>query len=487
LSLSSLCTHAPQKSNLAPAVDPSTISRSTLPAVCLIITGVVYVNAWSGDFQFDDFSTILENPHLDHWETFFGHLDHMVRPVLYGTFFVDRSLYGNSAAGYHLLNLLLHLGSGLLVYRILARAVTEKTWHVPFWTGLLFLIHPIQTETVTYISGRASGLMAFFYLLALFLYIKGSEYFDGRRVSRLYLFGAVTSFLLSLASKETAVTFPLALLIWDVLIRRLSGTSLRTAIVSHHLPFWLILLVVGLAVWGHPRYSALAQFSFSIRPLSDNLLSEIHAVTYALLLFFFPWQQNFDHDLPVLHSLLEWPLFLDLTVLSGLAIAALLAAQRLPLLTFGVGWFFVQLLPTSLIPRIDLLSERNLYLASIGILLAVVVIGSRLTHWLTRILQRPRLVQIGAGSLGIAVVLALCLVTLQRNALYQDPVLLWSDTVKKSPQKARPHNNLGHAYALRDDWDRAIEEFRIAARLNPDYARAQQNLRDAYLHRVGRR
>ena len=468
-------------------MDLSTISRSILLALCLIITGVVYVNAWSGGFQFDDFSTILENPRLDRWQNFVGHLDHMVRPVLYGTFFLDRSLYGNNATGYHLLNLLLHLGSGLLVYRILTQAVTEEAPHVPFWTALLFLIHPIQTETVTYISGRASGLMAFFYLLALLLYIKKTECFRESHVSRLYFFGAIASFLFSLASKETAVTFPLALLLWDLLIRRLRGAPLRTTIISHHLPFWFILLLVAVWVWSHSRYSALAQFSFSIRPLWDNLLSEIHVVTYTLMLFFCPWKQNFDHDLPVLHSLFQWPLFLDLMVLSGLAIAALLAARRLPLLTFGVGWFFLQLLPThSLIPRNDLLSERNLYLASIGFLLVVVIIGSRLTQWLATVLRKPRIVQITAGSLALALVLGLCVFTYQRNALYRDAVSLWSDTVEKSPHKARPHNNLGHAYAQQDDWDRAIEEFRMAARLNPDYALAQQNLRNAYLHHVGR-
>ena len=468
-------------------MDLSKISRSTLPAVCLIIAGVVYVNAWSGNFQFDDFSTILENPHLDRWQGFVGHLDHMVRPVLYGTFLLDRSLYGDSATGYHLLNLLLHLGSGLLVYRILARAAAAQFQHVPCWTAFLFLIHPIQTETVTYISGRASGLMAFFYLLALFLYIKTTECVRESHGFRLYFFGAITSFVVALASKETAVTFPLALLLWDLLIRRLTGAPLRTAIVSRHLPFWFVLLPVAVWAWSHSRYLALAQFSFSIRPLSDNLLSEIHAVAYALLLFFCPWKQSFDHDLPVLHSLFEWPLFLDLMVLSGLAIAALLAARRLPLLTFGVGWFFLQLLPThSLIPRNDLLSERNLYLASIGLLLVVVIIGSHLTQWLATVLRNPRIVQTTAGSLALALVLWLCLFTYQRNALYRDAVLLWSDTVEKSPYKARPHNNLGHAYAQREDWDRAIEEFRMAARLDPDYALAQQNLRDAYLHRVGR-
>ena len=468
------------------AVDRLTIRPLLLCVLLVTVAVVIYAGALQGTFQYDDFYTILINPHLDRWDTFVNHLDHMVRPALYATLLLDRSLYGTNASGYHLLNLLLHLGSGLLVYRILTRAVTEDTRHVPFWTSLLFLIHPIQTETVTYISGRASGLMAFFFLLALLFYIKRSESPDDHVVSRLYLIGAVTSFLLSLASKETAVTFPLVLLLWDILVRRLRGASLRSTFMSHHLPFWLILLVVGFAVWNHPRYTALAQFSFGIRPLWENFLSELHAAAYALFLFICPWKQNFDHDLPLFHSPFQWPLPLDLLLLGGVGACACLLVRRFPLFSFGVGWFLVQLLPTSLIPRNDFLSERNLYLPSIGVLLAAVVLGSYLTHRVTTVLQQARLVLAVAGGLVLAAALILGLITVQRNELYRDPVLLWSDTVEKSPQKARPHNNLGHAYALRDDWDRAIEEYRTAARLNPDYARAQENLRDAYLHQVGR-
>jgi hypothetical protein len=208
-----------------------------------IITCLVYANAFSGDFQYDDFSTILMNPHLESWDTFVGHIDHMVRPALYATFLADQSLYGASPTAYHLLNLLLHLGSGLLVYRILARAVTEEARYVPFWTALLFLIHPIQTETVTYISGRASGLMAFWYLLALFLYIKESADTSSYVIRWFYRAGAILCFTLSVASKEPAVTFPLALLLWDVVVRRLIGAALRDAIVSRHSPFWLIIAV----------------------------------------------------------------------------------------------------------------------------------------------------------------------------------------------------------------------------------------------------
>ncbi|MEQ1626612.1 MAG: hypothetical protein ABL965_04405 [Nitrospira sp.] len=452
----------------------------------LLLAGLTYVTAFSGDFHFDDRPTILANSHLDRWEIFASHLDHMVRPVLYATYFVDRRLFETSPAGYHLLNVLLHLGSGALVYRILMRTVTEETRLVPVWTALLFLIHPIQTETVTYISGRTSGLMAFWYLLALFLYIKASEDTSGHLIRRRYRVGSLLCFILSVASKEPAATFPLALLLWDVVVRRLRGSDLRAAIISDHMPFWLGVLVAGVLAWQHPRYADLAQFSLNIRPLWENALSELHAASYALLLFICPWQLNFDHDLPLFHSLLQWPLPLELFLWGALAVAGFAAAQRLPLFSFGIAWFALQLLPTSLIPRNDLLSERNLYLASFGILLAAAVLGSYLIHRTTQMLKRPRLAGIGAGVLGLAMVVTLCAATVHRNVLYSDPALLWSDSVAKAPRKARPHNNLGYALSRRGDWDPAIEEFRIAVRLDPNYALAQQNLRDAYLRRVGR-
>jgi tetratricopeptide (TPR) repeat protein len=464
----------------------SKISPFALLIVICAFTLAAFAGIFVGDFHFDDFSTILENPHLDGWQTFVGHLDHMVRPVLYATFLVDRSLYGSNPAGYHLLNLLLHMGSGLLIYLIFAHAAKEKAPSVPYWIALLFLIHPMATETVTYISGRASGLMTFFYLFAFFLYIKASEHQDAVLLRRLYLSGSVLSLILSLGSKETVVTFPLVLLLWDLLIRRLRGTSLRTAILSGHLPFWIVLVLAAAWALVHPRYTALAQFSFTLRPFWDNALSELHAIAYALLLFLTPWKQNFDHDLREFHSLSQWPLPLDLLLLSATAGAALISWRRHPLVAFGLGWFFLQLLPISLIPRNDLLSERNLYLPSIGLLPAMVALGSRFEQWLTTILPQPRLVRFGSMSLAIALVLVLCFFTYQRNQLYHDQISLWFDAVLKSPNKARPHNNLGRAYAFQSDWDRAIEEFRTAVRLDPDYLLARQNLRNAYLHEVGR-
>ena len=133
----------------------------------------------------------------------------------------------------------------------------------------MFFIHPITTETVTYISGRASGLMAFFYLLAFFLYIEAAKRHDNGPVRRLYLAGAVVSHLFSFGSKETAMTFPLVLLLWDVLIRRHDAVSLRR--IFHQSSSVLDRALCGRQwAWRHPRYAILHNSVFTLRPLWDN-------------------------------------------------------------------------------------------------------------------------------------------------------------------------------------------------------------------------
>ena len=176
------------------------------------------------------------------------------------------------------------------MYRVLVRAVTEKTQLIPLWVAMAFLIHPITTETVTYISGRASGLMAFWYLLALFFYIKATECPRRHLAGRMYYVGAMASFLLSLASKETAMTFPMALLLWDLVVRRLKGAALRQVVLF----LSIAILVRPVDRWDHHVGTPALYLSCPVQPryppLWDNALSQIHTVVYALLLFFAPWK-----------------------------------------------------------------------------------------------------------------------------------------------------------------------------------------------------
>ena len=119
------------------------------------------------------------------------------------------------------------------------------------------------------------------------------------------------------------MTFPLVLLLWDVVIRRHDAVSLRRSVLTNHLPFWIVLLAAASWAWKHPRYANLPEFSFTLRPLWDNFLSEIHAVAYAVVLFLCPWKLNIDHDLPEFHSPAQWPLPLDVCLLAGLVTAGL--------------------------------------------------------------------------------------------------------------------------------------------------------------------
>jgi protein O-mannosyl-transferase len=450
-----------------------------------IATILAYLNCFGTAFQFDDRASILEDARLGSLTAFWGHLPEMIRPLLKLTFLFDRFLYGEYPGGYHLINVLLHCGSALLVFAIVSRACRDlddanrPQTGVPFLATLLFALHPIQTESVTYISGRATGMAAFFCLLSLNLFLLS----DGRRElslkrsrsrqERLFYAGALLSFTLALGSKEIAMVLPGLLLVWHLVW----GTrSLRL-----HAPFWGILGLAALGAMLHPRYVFLAYASFETRPFYDNLLTQANAVCYALSLFFVPWWLNFDHDLRVFHSVAQWPVPVCLALLLGLGTAGVCTRRRLPVFCFGILWFLLCLLPANgFIPRYDILSERNLYLPSIGLFTAVaglaVPAGSRLLR--AKPLGIYSRAVAGCGSLLLAGLLLAG--TAARNQVYSDEVTFWSDAARKSPQKARTHNNLGYALFRTGEVDRALEEFRTALRLDPEHVSARQNLQRAW-------
>ncbi len=187
--------------------------------------------------------------------------------------------------------------------------------------------------------------------------------------------------------------------------------------------------------------------------------------------------------------MLQGPTLFSIAALAGLLAAAVVLARRAPLFSFGILWFFLHLLPTnSVLARYDLLSERNLYLPSIGLYLAAVAAGIGGTRWLGARLRAawvpgPRVARCGqvvAWSVGAALVVGLVGATVGRNAIYADPVAFWSDAAAKSPRKARPRTNLGHAWFVAGDLDGAIREFRLALTLDPLDQVAQRNLLEAW-------
>jgi hypothetical protein len=460
-------------------------SDRTLAVVLVLAPVVAYANSFWGTFQFDDFASILNDPRLASASAFWTQLRHMIRPLLKLTFFIDRCLYGENPVGYHLLNLLLHCTTGLLLYGIFSHALSHvpvpnsrSLKRLPFWTALLFLLHPIETETVTYLAGRATGLMACCCLLSLYLFLNATEPERPRRKFLLGYGGALLCFVLALLSKEVAVTLPCVLLLWHVVFRQ-GAPDNRSYPLRLHLPFWAVLLLVLRFGWSHPRYVYLAHSSLELRPIYDNLLTQVNAVAYALSLFFLPTRLNFDHDLAAFHSFFQWPTPLSLLLLCGMMAGALWSLRRAPFFSFGILWFFIQILPTnSVVPRYDILSERNLYLPSMGVFLSLVALSLCLAPKL--VFSSPTLAPAVIKSASLLAIAGLLVSTIGRNTVYRDQVTFWSDAVRKSPQKARAHNNLGHAYFLAGDPDRAMEEFRTALSLDRGLTSAQHNLLEAW-------
>jgi len=455
----------------------------------MVGTVLVYLNAFQGAFQFDD-ATILSDPRLGNPSTFVSHLGGMIRPVLKLSFLLDRRLWGETAAGYHLLNLLLHLGSGLFLYAIVRRLVREgpapcrmaSIRTVPFWTVLLFLLHPIGTETVTYVSGRATGLMAFFYLAGIYLYLRSTGPRSAPAIPWAY-FAAIGCFLLSLLSKEIAVTFPLSLLLIEAVGRGRNGEDLRHAVRRFQLPFWGALVAFLAAAASYSRYVYLLNVSVGIRPVYENLLTQINVVAYALSLFVLPGRLSFEHDIPLAGSIFGWPTPLSLLLLLGLFAVAVFLARENALASFGLFWFFLQLVPTnSVLPRYDLLSERNLYLAAPGLFLALVAVWSAVLTFLegSPAGRGARISVFALRILPFTLVPLLAVTTFARNTVYATPIVFWSDATRKSPAKARPHVNLGHAYYVAGDFDRAIAEARTALAIDRNNPVAQANLLAAW-------
>jgi len=423
----------------------------------LAIPGAValaYFNALSGPFQFDDWNVIVHNPAVTAWLPDVGGL----RPLLKLSYALNWRI-DPAPFGFHLFNGVLHALNALLVYALGARLAAPvldaaAARRAALIGALLFALHPVHTEAVTYISGRSAALMTFFYLASLLAWVHGRA-----RNSRAWLWGvSPLLFGLALLTRETAVTLPFALLLWEACCRR-EGGALRA-----QWPHWLVLAAAILAMALHPGYRELLAWA----PNMDTLRTQVHGVTYLMSRWIMLAGLNLDPDLR-LQTVWSAILVAQAVALALLLAAGLWALRRRPWLGFGVLWLFLQLLPgNSLILRWDVANERQLYLAGVGVWLALGLELENLRARLPRPVAAPALALLLAG---------LAAFTMLRNDDYRSEVALWEDAARKSPHKARVHNNLGDAYRQAGEPAKARASFARALSIDPDYLLARNNLR----------
>ncbi len=394
----------------------------------------VYGPSLRGPFVFDDFSLPFYDPRRPVDQ--FAEWIQGVRPVLMFSYWLNYYFSDRNPYSYHVLNVLIHVANAFLVYGIssnlLARSPKGLAVRQPFAIacGLLFLLHPIQTESVAYIAGRSESLSALFCLsaLALFLY-KGSE-----KISWLRSAAVLLLFALATRTKEHTAILPLVFVLTDWLWDSGPVGALRKNRLLY-LPIALGAPVALFFVWKVLSSSASAGFALKGVTWYGYFFTECGVLLTYLRLFLVPARQNIDYNLPILSA----PNFMTaagILAALGLLYVAWRWRKRQPLITYGILFFFIFLAPTSsFIPIKDALAERRLYLPIVGLIL---VSAGLLIEWKitgTRVFVASSVVLVLAGVL-----------TYQRSRVWGSEVALWEDTLSKAPQDLRGYPHLIHGY-----------------------------------------
>jgi tetratricopeptide (TPR) repeat protein len=493
------------------ADDPGPLfSRYGGPILICIVCLVIYSNTFYSPFVFDDLSYIKDNPALISLSNLWPPTG--TRYLGYLSFALNYRVAGPGVLGFHIVNLAIHALNAILVYYIVG--LTFKTpWMdrgraarnagasaaIALTASLLFAAHPIQTQAVTYLSQRFASLATLFYLLTIFIFIKWRLSKERGRAGRwLYLLAFGTAILAQM-TKEIAFTLPFIIILYEFIFfgdtlalkRRIAhlGPFLLTTVI---IPAMLFLPVKAFDMAGQgisKSMKALQLHELSTLSRYDYLITQLRVIVTYLRLLVLPINQNFEYDYPIYSSILDPAPLISLIFLSCLLALGLYALYKSGLKAnpyarlgaFGVFWFFITLsIESSVIPIQHVIFEHRLYLPSVG---AAMVAGALIYHLFERLKRSGA--QTGL-PLFTAVVLILTVVPLgqaayRRNALWKDPVKLYKDVIRKSPNRVPAHTFLGEAYLERGETYKAIEEFNTSIRLKPDDWVARHSLGNAYV------
>src|SRR5215211_4415362 len=445
--------------------------RALIFAVVLAaVTIFAYRPAWHGGFLWDDDAYIINNElltALHGWQRIWFSLDSPSQyfPLTYSTFRIEHALWGLNTTGYHWVNLLLHVGNALVLWAVLARLGVPGSW----LAAAIFALHPVQVESVAWITERKNVLMGFFFLLTL---VAWTAFID-KRTRRPWIFYclALIFYMLALSAKATACTLPAALF----LILWVQKKAITTRRLVQIVPFVVLGLGMGLlAVWWERYHQGTNRAVFTFLSPIERILVASRAVWFYLSKIFWPSNLTFIYPRWNISpaDLLDY-IWLPAGVAACVAIyflkryvgrsvevaAAFFVATLSPVLGFIMLFTF----------RYTFVADHYQYLACIGpIALAsagIVSLSEKFTQYRAVIV-----------SAAVLIVISLATLTWRQAATYSDIETLWRTTLAKNPESWMAHTNLGLVLFQKGQIDDAIAQYRSALQMQPDWWDAEYNL-----------
>ena len=455
----------------ASGIFPDAHSALAVAALCLLVV-VSYVPALSAGFVWDD-QLILPNARPLHTWSGLAQIWFAPRamlpyeahywPLLYTTFWLEHKLWGLAPLGYHAVNLLLHTGVVLLLWRLLRRLEVPGAW----FAAAVFAVHPLHVESVAWIIGRKDMLATLFYLAAVLAYIRCAEMPRGQRRGGHYLL-AVMWFVLGLLSKSIVITLPVALLLWHWW--RHGRVTLADG--SRTLPFFLV--GVGIVLAEYAYYIGIEQISFTYTLLERGLIAA-HALAFyvgkllwpAGLIVIYPhWETGVGDALAwggaagfaaVVAALWHWRRQLGRGPLAGVLFFAVALSPVLGFVDFGYM-------------RFSFVADRYQYLAGIGLIAVLAGVAGRACQRGLGTLpaHRTRPARLTIGAAGAAILAVAGLLTWNQAGLYRDPGTFFTHVIAHNPQARSAHRNLGNYLLAEGRYGEAHAAYQIALEREPD-------------------
>lgn len=447
-----------------------------LLVLCLIVligTGI-YWNSFGNAFQYDDQNYVEDNENirtLKNLPLFFmkprmiaanpyeaGHY----RPLVVSSYAVNYALGELSTVGYHIGNLAFHAGSAFLVFLILqtmSGGVGYGGIWAPLAAGLIFLVHPFNSEVVNYITARSSVMSGFFYLLGFYCWTR----FRSRALplTSIFYLTSILAFILGMLSKEVVITLPVVFWLYDLYFRDTPRSTVgflfnwRTYL--PYLPFALIVVSPYIVIRVFSFGGLLPHFK---RDIWTQILTGLPVLLLHWKMFLIPVGLTPVHYVEIHSTFWSFPVISSALLLTGYAVIAILllrsSSHLCKIVSFFMLWFFIVLLPTTIFPLNAIFQENRGYLASVSfVVLAGIAIGE---------LDKKILRKAGVVLLVFLVVIYSVFV-FQRNRVWKDHLTLWSDTVQKAPQSPLGYTALGVAYQGLGMYNDAFDAFQKALAL----------------------